>query len=163
MQKTILLVALIIATSLSIFGQMNDKQSSKMAKTEQEVMTLAIEFANSIVKSDVGAMERLLADDFMDVSPNGTMTSKSQFIAANKNPLPANAGKLEAIDVSESKVRVYGDAAVMTARTTLRGQTANGQAYNTVNATVAVFVKNNGRWQIAAVTVVPVPPPKPGP
>ncbi len=67
MRKTIFLVALIIATSLSVFGQKTDKQSSKMSKAEQEIKALASDFANAVVKKDAVALERLLTADFIDV------------------------------------------------------------------------------------------------
>jgi uncharacterized protein YdeI (BOF family) len=85
MQKTIFLVALIIATSLSIFGQMLDTKSGKMSKTEQAVADLVGEFGTAIIKRDTAAMERLLADDFMEITLNGNMTSKSQYVTNYKS------------------------------------------------------------------------------
>ena len=158
MQRTILLVMLIIATSLSVFGQKTNKASSKMSKNEQEVKALAGEFANAVVKKDAAALERLLANDFIDISPGGPLSPRAQFIDEYKNP-PANAVKHESAEIvaDSSKVRFYGDVAVMTALWTWRG-TANGQVFNAVLVTTMVAAKKNGRWQIASTHSTFMPP-----
>ncbi len=110
MEKKITFIStIIIALSLSIFAQTD--------KTEQDIKSLAAEFANSAVKRDVAVMERLLADDFKMVSENGRGL-KSEVINGFKTPLPKEAGTLEAIDFNHSEVRVYGDTGIMTAQIT---------------------------------------------
>ncbi len=127
MQIRIMLIsAILIVTSLSIFGQKTDKQSGKM-DTEQNVMALARDYADAALKRDTAAMERLLADDFVRVSPNGNYETKTELITGFKTPLPENAGELLGIDINDSKVRMYDNAAVMTAKVTFRGQSATGQ------------------------------------
>ena len=162
MQKTILLVALIIAISLSIFGQATFTQSGKMSKTEQAVTDLVTEYGNAIIKRDTATVERVLADDFMGVNTNGEMSSKSQVVANLAKPVSPTAGKLEGFEASDSKVRVYDDTAIVTARLTVRGQTEKGEAYKTLWATVTfVAAKIKGRWQIVSTQSSLIPPPKP--
>jgi hypothetical protein len=108
MQKTIFLVALMIATSLSIFGQTTLTQSGKMSKTEQAVTDLIGEYGNAFIKRDITTIERVLADDFMDVNTSGNMTSKSQIVANLSKPVSPTAGKLEGFEASDTKLRVYG-------------------------------------------------------
>lgn len=64
----------------------------------------------------------------MQITLDGNITSKLQYVANYKKPLSPTAIKLEAIETSDAKTRVYGDAAVMTFRLTFRGQTAKGEA-----------------------------------
>lgn len=161
MQKTILLIAVVIAASYSIFGQTTGKQSSTAAKTEREVIALTNRFAEAVVKRDVGALEHLLADDYIDVLPDGTTASKAQIIAGNKKPLPDDAGKLEAIDVRRMKVRLYGAAALVTLHITFRGQAANRAAFSNAYTTTAAAVKQNGRWRIASIQSTAIEPSKP--
>lgn len=162
MQKTILLVAIVIAASLSKFGQMLDTKSSKMSKPEQDVANLVGEYGNAFIKRDTATVERVLADDFMDVNISGEMISKSQFVANLAKPVSPTAGKLEGFEANDSKVRVFGDTAVMTLRLTVIGKTAKGEAYKTVWSTVTfVAAKQKGRWQIVSTQRSPIPPPKP--
>lgn len=152
MKKITFISAIIIALSLSILAQTN--------KTEQNVMALANNYADAAVKRDTAAMERLLADDFVGVSPNGEYATKSQLITDFKTPLPENAGELLGIDINDSKVRMYGDTAVMNAKVTFRGQSAAGQKGSYDQIYTMVAVKKKGQWQIAATHVSTIPPPK---
>ncbi len=150
MKKITFISAIIIALSLSIFAQTN--------KTEQDIKSLAAEFANSVVKRDTAVMERLLADDFKIVSENGRRL-KSEFINGFKTPLPKEAGTFEAIDLNHSEVRVYGDTAIMTAKNTHRGKTADGQARSQDNSVTMLAVKKKGQWQIVGLHISRVPDP----
>lgn len=156
------MVALIIATSISIFGQTTNTQTVKMSKTEQDIANLVGEYGTAIVKRDTATIECLFADDFMNISPNGEMTSKSQVVANYKKPLPPTAGKLEAFESSDSKLRVYGDTAVMTFRLTVRGQNNKGEAVSQdLGMWTVVVAKIKGQWQIVSTQGTPIPPPKP--
>ncbi len=157
MQRTMFISAIIIALSLSILGQMPDK----MDKTEQAIMAVANNYANAIVKRDTSAMERILADDYLEVLTDGRFDNKQTLLKIYKTPVPANAGKLEGIDFSDVKVRVFGDTAIMTGRTNLRGTTADGQAYPRQDfAMTATMVKQKGQWQIASLHASEMPMPK---
>lgn len=154
---SIISLLLLAASMYSQNNRPTGEQSSKMAKTEQDILNLVSELANAIVKKDTAAMERLLADDYIDISSTGTVATKSQLVPVYKNPALV---KLESIETIDSKVRVYGAVAVMTARIVWRGQTADGQVVNRVYANTVVAVKKNGRWQIASTHASVVAPPK---
>ena len=124
--KMMLISAILIVTSLSIFGQMTDK----MDKNEQAVMVVAKDFANAVVKSDADAMERLLDDDYLQVfSSRGTVVTKSDLINGYKNPVPSNI-ETEGIDMNSPKVRIYGDTAILVTGFTIRNKSADGKAIN---------------------------------
>jgi hypothetical protein len=55
-RKIIFIKAILIITSLSILGQMTDKQSGKISKSEQNVMVIASEYADAALKKDTIAM-----------------------------------------------------------------------------------------------------------
>lgn len=98
----------------------------------------------------------------MDVNPNGKMVSKLQVVADLAKPVSPTAGKLEGFEASDTKFCVYGDAALMTTRITVRGQTAKGEAYQTAWATVTfIAAKQKGQWQIVSTQSSLIPPPKP--
>ena len=98
----------------------------------------------------------------MEISTTGKMTSKSQYVANYKKPLSPTAGKLEAFETSDSKMRVYGNAAVMTFRLTFRGQNGKGEAVSAdLGMWTAVAAKIKGQWQIVSTQGSPIPPPKP--
>jgi len=52
--------------------------------------------------------------------------------------------------VEDPMVRVFGDAAVYTARIIDTGKHANGASFSVASCVTNVFVRRNGKWQIVA-------------
>jgi hypothetical protein len=63
--------------------------------------------------------------------------------------------RTESVSLDNVKVRMYGDAAVLTAdrttKSTLRGQDNSGRQRE-----IRVFVERNGRWQAVAMQTTPL-------
>jgi ketosteroid isomerase-like protein len=59
---------------------------------------------NAMLKADTAALGSLLADDYMAITPNGTLLSKEQTLAS----LHSGTTHFTAIEVSDRKVRFYG-------------------------------------------------------
>lgn len=59
-------------------------------------------------------------------------------------------------DASDAQVRVYGDTALMTGRSTWRGNA--GDAFTGVLVSTMVAVHRDGQWQIASSHSSSVPP-----
>ncbi len=148
MKKTIIITALIIAASISVFGQMSDKKSDKTSKAKEQVMALATELANALVKGDTAVLERILSDDYADVAPNGFPTTKKLLIDFFK--LNANNPKLEAINLRDSYVRIYGDTAIIVVPATAKWRRANNQTEEQNYTATLVAIKKNGNWQFVA-------------
>lgn len=154
MRKGILVALLMVASSLSpltAMAQATSPRSSDPAAPERAVLALANALVGAIVDRDVATLERLLADDFVDVSPDGTTSARAQFIAEYRDP-PATATTFASASFAadDAVVRVHGTVALMTGRSVWRGQTAKGQVFNSVLATTLVALEDNGRWKIAA-------------
>ncbi len=112
---------------------------------DQEFMRLNREWADAFVKRDKATLERILADDFMSTGPTGAVADKSQYIAGAGSTDAA----IEAINIENGNVRMYGDTAVVTGRYTLKGK-AGGQDIGGPHSYTAVYVKRQGRWQPVA-------------
>src|SRR4029450_10115448 len=116
--KSLILTAVLGVLSSAVFAQ----NAADAAAVEKEVRQLEEQLRAAAVKGDAAAFERLLADDYTSTSMNGLTRSKGQLIAA----LKSGAQKTESVSLENVKVRVYGDAAVLTAdrttKSTLRGQ-----------------------------------------
>lgn len=147
--KTLILLILLFAATISGVAQMSDKKS--MTKTEEQVNWLAGELARIAVKRDASALENILADDYAGMD-FGMMFDKPQLIAIYKNQ-PATALKIESVERQESKVRVYGDTAVLTARAISKERLPSGETATMPNFFTMVAVKKNGRWQIVSTHV----------
>ena len=69
--------------------------------------------------------------------------------------IQSGANRFDSLEASDRTVKVYGDVAVMTSLTTMKGQyggqDASGQ-YRVTN----VFAKRGGGWQIVSLQMTPI-------
>ena len=93
------------------------------------------------IQKDRAALQRFLADDLAHSHADGKTQSKAEYIAA-----VTSSGRYESFTESDTKVRVYGKAAVL--RGFVDVKMANQPAYRVL--TLEVYVENNGQWQMAA-------------
>lgn len=161
MLKTIAFAGLIATAFLAphpLLAQTRAAEGGESAHVGHAVIALAETYANAIVERDVDTLDRLLTDDFVDVSPDGTVSTRAQFIAEYANP-SATAPTFESatLDAAHAQVRIHGDTAVMTGRSTWRG-TAGGHAFTGVLVSTMVALHRDGHWQIAASHSSSVPP-----
>jgi ketosteroid isomerase-like protein len=92
-------------------------------------------------KKDVKALDRILADDWFYLGPEGTMTKAQELTEAEKRD-----ENIESVSLMDMKVRTYGDVAIVTMRerenSTKKSVDSSGDYLYT-----DVFVKRQGRWQ----------------
>ena len=83
----------------------------------KEIEGLEFEYRQALLSDDVSAMDRLLADDYLGISANGTLETKADVLALHRS------GKLKitGMILSDIKIRVYGDTAVVTSKADLTG------------------------------------------
>jgi ketosteroid isomerase-like protein len=109
------------------------------------LMQMERDWSQAGTKKDLKVLDRVLADDWVSIDPQGQVTTKTQILAAMK----ANPAAQESIALGEMKVRVYGTAAIVTGTDVERGS-YKGQESGGKYAWMDVFVKRNGRWQAVA-------------
>jgi ketosteroid isomerase-like protein len=93
------------------------------------------------VSNDAGRIAEFMADDWVIVSDSG-VTSAERFLAVIRSGELTHS---DMVSAGGSRVRVYGDTAVVTARVT---STAcyQGQWLDADEWTTDVFVRRDGRW-----------------
>jgi hypothetical protein len=119
--------------------------------TDQEVLKLDQTLMDAFLKKERATFEPLLADDYVYIHSNGTMTNRREEIAQT---MSADV-KWTASNLSNLKVRIYGDAAVVTGALTHTGS-AKGYVGG-ARLITHLWVKRNGRWQTVGgqSTIVP--------
>jgi uncharacterized protein (TIGR02246 family) len=136
-RSILIFIALLMVLPSPALGQMADRN----AKAEREVRQLEGELREAWLRGDTSTLERLLADDWKIIHTNGREQTKAQFIDAIKS----GRVKFKSMEFDEVEVRVYGDAAVVTARSTnrieFRGQESSGQVRVT-----RVYVRRREGW-----------------
>jgi ketosteroid isomerase-like protein len=125
-----------------------------VSQAEREIRELEAQFARAVVEGDREFYERVLAEDFTHTSHSGVFKTRAEFMAEDKFGKKDNSGsgrtRYDAYDVDDLAVRVYGDTAVVTGRTSPRGRTALGQPISGQYRYLRVWVKRQGRWQAVA-------------
>jgi ketosteroid isomerase-like protein len=88
---------------------------------------------------------RILADDYVAITPLGQVTTKRETISARRS------GQLryEAMNITDMVVRVYGDTAVVTARADVKGHQL-GEDFSGPYRYTRVWVRRSGQWQIVS-------------
>jgi uncharacterized protein (TIGR02246 family) len=115
---------------------------------EQELIKLENEWAGAWVKMDAAFFERIEADDYMWTSPSGEVWTKAKDLAFVRS-LRSGEGTSLSYVTDEVKVRVYGDAAVVTGRDTIK-ETKKGKDVSHQERWTNTWVKRDGRWQCVA-------------
>jgi len=137
--KHVVFTLLMVVTSTLVFSQSNDEQSVRQTLDQ---MTVALKSNNA------DAIGGFYADDYTFVSPQGVLFSKTQRLDGIKS----GQTKYESFEYSDSKVRIYGDIAIVNTTAKVK---MNGQDANTALVTLA-FVKKGDHWLVVAAQATPL-------
>jgi uncharacterized protein (TIGR02246 family) len=111
---------------------------------EKALIQVEQDSVNALLKSDVAAFERLLAEEWTS-SDNGQVMGKAQMLAA----LKSGSYKIESMLLSDLSTHVFGDVAVVTATAVMKG-TYKGIDISGPHRGADFFVKRDGRWQLVS-------------
>ncbi|MGA2889363.1 MAG: nuclear transport factor 2 family protein [Terracidiphilus sp.] len=115
-------------------------------ESRHEIDQLEEAWRNALLKANIAAMDALLSDDYMAITPNGTLQSKDQALANLRN----GATHFTSLEVSDRKVRFYGGTALVTSRADVSGTNATGGFSGSFRYT-RVYVRNErGEWKIVS-------------
>ncbi|MFD4369131.1 nuclear transport factor 2 family protein [Rhodococcus sp. NPDC058521] len=115
-----------------------------------ELIATGDEWSRAIVSNDAGQIDSFMTDDWVIVSEDG-VSPREEFL----NLVSSGALTHSAMDrIGEARVRIYGDTAVLTARTTNTAHYA-GQQFDADEWTTDVFVRREGRWLCVLSHITP--------
>ena len=121
------------------------------ARDEREVTQLIEDLYEAVVKADVAALERLLHEDYVHHRPRGTVENRAQYLENRK----ARRVAFESLEPDEIKVRVYGDTALVTGRSTAKGKDHHGRM-DEQRYWIRVLLRRDGRWQFVHFQGTPI-------
>jgi ketosteroid isomerase-like protein len=152
MRRFILIVIAGIAATAAGSADIDDRQNGS---AERAIRELETELSRAVIAGDRAFFERVLAADFTHTSHSGKFKTRAEWMAENKfenqqgKPQPGKT-TYEAFDVDDLAVRIYGETAVVTGRSTPKGRTAKGEPIRGQYRFLRVWVKSDGRWQAVA-------------
>jgi uncharacterized protein (TIGR02246 family) len=145
MRRTLVMAVLVLTAASIAQGQKQSVRRDQRRSIEQAIRQLDHERIQAQIGADAVALDRIYADDFIGIGPSGTVRTKPQVIS----DFTSGNLKFQSITTDDVQVRVYGDTAVETGRSTMNGQDG-GKAVPRDNRFTRVWVKQQGRWRLVA-------------
>lgn len=115
-------------------------------ESRHEIDHLEESWKDAILKRNVPAMDRLLADDYIAITANGILQSKQQAL----DSLKSGNISFNSIDLSDRKVRFYGQTALVTSRAEISGDATHGDISGSYRFTRVYVRDGHGSWKIVS-------------
>ena len=145
MRRTLVMALMVLTTAAIALGQKQSGRRDQRRSVEQVIRQLDHERIQAQIGADAAALDRIYADDFIGVGPSGTVRAKPQVIS----DFTSGDLKFQSITTEDVHVRVYGNTAVETGRSTMNGQD-KGKTVPRDTRFTRVWVKQQGRWRLVA-------------
>jgi ketosteroid isomerase-like protein len=142
------LLAALGALALTAFAAPPHGQMPKAQKHESrhEIDQMEEAWRDAVLKPDAAAMDALLAEDYMAITPNGSLQSKEQALEI----LRSGTTHITALEISDHRVRFYGTTALVTSRADVSG-TNGGVDFSGSYRYTRVYVRDaQGKWKIVS-------------
>jgi ketosteroid isomerase-like protein len=132
-------------------GQQKPQQGPGMPRSERhesrhEIDQLEEAWRNAALHHDAAAMASLLSEDYIGITASGTLQSKDETLAS----LRAGALQFSQLDLSDRKVRFYGQTALVTSRAEISGTNPNGPISGSYRYTRVYVRDDKGAWKIVS-------------
>ncbi|PYX06209.1 MAG: hypothetical protein DMG88_19180 [Acidobacteria bacterium] len=138
--KSIPIIAVSIA--LAVICLANEENPPTPASTDLARLKIREgQYTQGILKKDTQLLSGVFAETFVDTFSSGQVVNKQQYLDAIK----ADSSKIGSLNVEDQKYQFYTDAAVVTAKFTVKGED-EGKPFNTTGRSTDVWVKINGDW-----------------
>lgn len=122
------------------------KPPTQKHENRHEIDQLEDEWRSAVLTSNTKALDSLLADDYMAITPSGTLQSRDETLESLRS------GRLHFIilNITDRKVRFYGTTAVVTSLANIQATTPDGQVAGNYRY-MRVYVRNaQGAWKIVS-------------
>jgi ketosteroid isomerase-like protein len=139
----IIVAASLFILSVTLTGAGQNSGSDEAGR----ILGLENAWNHALEAKDSKALNMILANTFVSIDIDGSISSRSEFLASIKSPdyQPSQAV------TEQSNIQVYGDAAVVVGIFRVKG-TEKGKPYVHRERFVDTWIKAGGMWQCVATT-----------
>jgi uncharacterized protein (TIGR02246 family) len=120
---------------------------------EAAVERVERELVAAIAAGDLATYDRIVADDYVAYTVTGQEATKPEILASYRS----GTRKYISLAISEVKVRVFGETAVLSARTSGTRIEEGGKPEPNVVRYFRVYTRRNGAWRAVMQMVTPLP------
>jgi len=134
-------LSLLFSAAVPVLAKQSKADSD--ADISQTLQAMERNWLNAEKNHDTATFDKLVADDWIAITPDGKRQTKAERAAEIKS------SDLDSVTMGDMKVRVFGDAAVVTGsddEITMKDGKKSTDHYVWTD----VFVKRNGRWLAVA-------------
>src|SRR5437879_8691270 len=131
-----LILSLFMGFSIPLAAQEGADTATTIRKLEEK-------WTESYKKRQIDNLSSLLAEDFVITVEDGNTYSKSGYITHSADP----SVQVDVAELSDLKVRMHGDTAVVTGAYHERGK-SNGKPYEYHDRLTDIWMKVGGKWQV---------------
>ena len=110
---------------------------------ESEISLLEEQLRTAMLRSDLSALDALIADDLLFVGPDGSVIGKAEDLELHRS----GAQRISQLDFSDLLVRAYGGTAVSTVAAILAGS-LNEQPFSGHFRYLRTWTKTRAGWQV---------------
>jgi len=132
--------------SIQVAAAQDNATASRDAAAVKEIKQLEEARNQAILRGDAAALERMTADDYTFITLKGELRTKADIVKG----FSSGSFKYQSRSISDLKIRVYGEAAIVTGRSVQEG-TENGKDYSGNYRFTRVYVKQNAAWKTVAL------------
>ena len=125
---------------------------------EAAILQVTRDACKAFVDRDTRRLREVLTEDFTLTDADGTVTTRAEEIAS----VETGAVRYDVFENHDMKVRIYGDSAVVTGRTTVQG-TAGKSPFAAEFQFTDAIIRRGDRWRFAASHISRVAAPAPAP
>jgi ketosteroid isomerase-like protein len=115
-------------------------------ESRHEIDQLEDEWRSAVLTSDAKIMDSLLAEDYMAITPAGTLQSRDEAL----QNLRSGRVHFTSLTITDRKVRFYGTTAVVTSLASIQANTPDGNVTGDYRYT-RVYVRDaQGEWKVVS-------------
>jgi ketosteroid isomerase-like protein len=144
LMKQALLFALLSVSFIAIAPRQEVAVNEQEKAIEKEIVDIEHQRDQAIQDRDMRALDRIHADDFTFVNTRGGVLSKSEYL----NEIRTGALKFLSFKQDDYRFQVYGDAVVLTGRSSGIVE-YHGKVNELPRRFTIVYVRDHGRWRVA--------------
>ena len=143
----ILILIMIVSADHPIGGaRPTDVSLNGETNVERDIKRLEEARNQAVLDGDVATLDRMTSDDYTFITLKGELRTKSDILKG----FASGSFHYDSRQVSDLKVRVYRDTAIVTGRSVQKG-IENGKDYSGDYRFTRVYVKENGHWSTVAL------------
>jgi ketosteroid isomerase-like protein len=131
--------------SLCFFPSLVIPLSAQEKPDAAYIRSMELKWTESYKQRQVDILASLLAEDYVITVEDGNTYSKTGYISHSAEP----SVHVEVAEMSDLRVRMHGNAAVVTGAYHERG-TSDGKRYEYHDRFTDVWMKAGGKWQVVA-------------